>query len=267
MSNSKFFGLPGGEVAIAAASVDPATGYPPGTGLFRSVCILGKCSDLDNVLRDTWDGPTPLYVFPASPIRMQVVSSDAGDTAAGAGVRTIDVHYLDTDYIERVETLTMNGTTPVLTVATDILRVNKMHARTVGANGISSGTITLASVGGATQYSIIPTGRTFARQAIYTVPAGYAFDLEQWQISSGSTGAHFCQHTLVVTSEDGVVTTGFLPKDEQGTQNNGLAINYPFAFEPFPARADIKVGIISDGAAANVVALTAIFGRLRPVAV
>ena len=83
---------------------------------------------------------------------------------------------------------------------------------------------------------------------------------------SGSTGAHFCQHTLVATCDETEVHAGvFLPKDEQGTQNNGTVINYPFAFESFPARTDIKVGILSDGASANVVALTAFFGRLRPV--
>lgn len=262
MSNSKFFQLPGGDVAVSVVPVDPATGRAV-VESSRRVRIIGKCSDLDNVLRDTWDGPTPLYVFPSAPMQMQVVSSSANDTAAGAGVRSVEIQYLDGNYVEHSVTLELNGVTPVLTPASDMFRINKMQAAAVGANGISSGAITLSAIGGGTPYSIIPIGRTFARQAIYTVPEGYVFEIEQWQISSGSTGAHFCQHTLVATSDDGVLTTVFHPKDEQGTQNGGVVINYPFNFESIPARADVKVGIISDGVSANVIALTAILGKLR----
>lgn len=266
MSNSKSFPLPSGDVAVGIVPIDPATGYPLYSRLLRQVRVLGKCSDLDNALRDTWDGPTPLYVFPTAPMQMQIASTSVDDAAAGTGLRTVEIYYLDADYAEHVETITLNGTTPVLTVATNILRVNQMHAATVGSGTIAAGTVSLTAVGGAVTYSTIPVGRNYSRQAIYTVPAGYMFDLEQWQVSSGSTGAHFCQHTLVATCDEADVHAGvFLPKDEQGTQNGGMVVNYPFAFESFPARTDIKVAIISDGASANVVALTAFFGRLRPV--
>lgn len=266
MSNSKEFKLPGGSVAFGVVSIDPETGLPFGGGdSANRVKIIGRCSDVDNVLRDTWDGPTPLYVFPAAPMQMQIVSTAAGDTAAGAGVRTVRLYYLDANYVERQEVLTLNGVTPVLTTATNILRVNKMHAGSVGANGVASGAITLASVGGATTYSLMAAGRNFARQAIYTVPEGKILQIDQWQLSSGSTGEHFCQHTLVVSSDDGVLVPGlFLPKDEQGTQNGGLAINYPHIIERFPPRADVKVAAQSDGASANVIAMTAIFGTLYP---
>lgn len=266
--NNQFPHLPDGTNAMAVVVVDPTTGEPlEGTDFRNTVKILGRCSDVDNVLRDTWDGPTPLYVFPTAPMQMQLVSTSAADTVDGTGVQSIHLYYLSTGFVARELIVPLNGLTPVLTAATDILRVNKMHARSIGSGGISAGTITLSSVGGATTYSILPTGRTFSRQAIYTVPAGKFLRIEQWQISSGSTGSHFCQHTLVATSDDGIVNPAvFLPKDEHGTQNGGEAINYPFSIEDFPAGTDIKVGVISDNAAANVIAQTAIFGRLFPAA-
>lgn len=260
MSNSRFFKLPDGQVAAAVVPlVSPDT-----SGQVR---IIGRCSDLDNVIRDTWDGPTPIYVFPAAPMQMQVVSASANDAAAGTGIRSVLITYLDADYDVHQETVTLNGTTPVNTVATNILRVNGVRAVSVGSGGMAAGNISLQAVGGATTYSIIPAGRNLARQAIYTVPDGYKFQLEQWQVSSGTTtGSHFTTHTLVASCEDGALTNGlFLPKDEQGTQNGGIAVNYPFVSEYFPARTDIKVGIVADSANANAIALTVIYGQLIPV--
>ena len=148
MSNSKDFKLPGGNVAFASVHVDPETGFPFGGGdSTRRVKIIGRCSDVDNVLHDTWDGPTPLYVFPAAPMQMQIVSTSADDTAAGTGVQTIRLYYLDENYEEQQEILTLDGVTPVLTIATNILRVNKMHAGSIGSGGVAAGAISLTDVG------------------------------------------------------------------------------------------------------------------------
>lgn len=266
MSNSKCFQPPDGTVAFAAVRVDPKTGLPlPNADINSFVKIVGRCSALQNVLREVWDGPTDRYVPPAAPIQMQVVSSSANDTAAGTGARSVRIYYLDTNYVAHDETVILNGTTPVLTAATNILRVNKMHVKTVGSSGVSAGNISLQAVGGAVTYSYMIAGRNLARQAIYTVPDGFRLRLEQWQLSSGSTGNHFCQHTLAATSDDGELSTVLLPKDEQGSQNGGLVIGYEFVIEDLPPRADVRVVAIADQANANVIALTAIFGRLYPV--
>lgn len=264
--NSKFFQLPDGTVAVSIVPVDPQTGAPlASTDPAACVHVLGRTSSLDNVLRDTWDGPTDRYVFPASPIRMQVTGG-AQDTANGTGIRIMEIDYLDANYVQQIESITLNGATPVLTTATDILRVNKLHAHSVGSGGGASATINLTSVGGGVTYSQIPAGLNVSRQAIYTVPEGYFLRIEQWQVSSGSSGAHFCIHTLVASSDMGVLHPGiFLAKDEQGTQDGGEVINYPFAFEDLPPRCDIRVTAISDNPNANVIALTGVFGRLYPM--
>ncbi len=69
--------------------------------------------------------------------QMSVVSEDAGDTSAGTGVRTLRIHYLDASWDEQTEDVTMNGTTAVDTVATDIRFVNDMYSLTVGSNWVA----------------------------------------------------------------------------------------------------------------------------------
>ena len=265
MANNRVFRLPGGDTAFGVVRIDPVTGLPlPNADSASFVKIMGRCSNLANVLREVWDGPTDRYGPPAAPQQMRIVSSSANDASAGTGVRIVRLYYLDANYVAREEYITLNGTTPVLTVATNILRVNKMHASGVGSLGVASGNISLTSTDGVTTYSYLTAGRNFARQAVYTVPEGYKLRIEQWQVSSGSTGNHFCQHTLLATSDDGIASPVLLPKDEQGSQNGGMVMEYDFVIEDLPSRADVRVTAIADQSNAGVIALTTLFGRLYP---
>lgn len=228
--------------------------YPSKTRGF----VFGRAPDVDNVRVDLWEGPTTTYVFPTSAVQMAVVSSSANDAAAGTGMRQVMIHYLDNAYAVQTETVTLNGTTPVNTVATNILRINGIHAVAVGAGGTSAGNISITN-GGVT-YGYISAGSNTARQAVYTVPAGKTGYISHWQASSGSTGAHFCQIILQATTHDGVLWPGvFLLQDEQGTQNGGISVTFPTPI-PIPAQTDVKISAISDGGTANVIALGAIMG-------
>src|SRR5659263_687910 len=60
------------------------------------------------------------YKFPGNPMRMQIVSSSSNDGSSGPGARQVDIHYLDNNYAEQTELITLNGTTPVNTIATNI---------------------------------------------------------------------------------------------------------------------------------------------------
>jgi hypothetical protein len=88
-------------------------------------------------------------------------SSSANDTAAGTGCRTIAVHYLDqTGAGPFIEIVTLNGTTPVNTVGTNICFIDVVLAITVGSTGSNVGTITMftATAGGGTAIcTIAPT--------------------------------------------------------------------------------------------------------------
>lgn len=227
---------------------------------------FGRAPDVDNVRVDLWEGslsaygPSTTYVFPTVAQQMTIISTSANDTLAGTGIQKVMIHYLDANYAVQTETVNMNGLAAVNTVATNILRINSVHAVQVGTGGAAAGNIALTNTAQTITYAFINTGGNTARQAVYTVPAGVTGYISHWQASSGSSGAHFCQTTLRATTHDGVLWPGvFLVHDETGTQNSGTVMNFPIPIT-IPAMTDVKLSAISDGGAANVIALGAIMG-------
>lgn len=236
---------------------NPVFGYPN-----RSLgYVFGRNTNVDNVVVDLWEGPTGSYVFPTVAQQMRFVSTSANDTIAGTGIQKIHIHYLDANYLPKIEIVEMNGLTPVNTVATDILRINAMHAYQVGSGGFAAGDISLTNLAASVTYAKLTAGWNWARQSIYTVPAGFNGYITHWQASSGSaSGNHFTQITLRATCHMGVLLPGvFLIVDEIGSLNGGDAINYDIPIR-IPAKTDVKISAISDGASANVSALGAIMG-------
>lgn len=222
--------------------------------------VFGRAPIVNNTRVDLWEGPTATYVFPTVAQRMQVVSTSASDAAAGTGMQKVHIHYLDAAYNVQSEQVTLNGLTPVQTVATNVLRINGFHAIQLGTGGAAAGVVSLQAVGGATTYAVISAGFDSCRQAVYTVPAGVTGYISHWQASSGSSGNHFCQLSLRATSHDGVLWPGvFLVQDEQGSQNGGDHFTLPIPI-PIPATTDVKITAVSDNPAANVIALGSIMG-------
>lgn len=116
--------------------------------------------------------PNGAYAFPpAAGVQLSIASASPNDTAAGTGVRTIEVHYLDANLVPQVEAITLNGTTPVLSVATDVRFVDCMHRVTSGTGITAAGTIS-ASVG-AQVYAEISTGKVRCSSSVTMVPAGH----------------------------------------------------------------------------------------------
>jgi len=237
-----------------------------GSSLRRPVHVHGYSSNVDNVIRDLWEGDTNMYVLPATPMQMRVVSTSANDTAAGTGIQTIDIHYLDDLYTEQTEVVTLNGVTPVATVATNILRVNFFHAITAGTNSVAVGTISLTNAAGTVTYARIQTGLTTARQGVYTVPDGYNMFLASWGGSSGSAiGVHFTRIILAMNQFELTQTDSvFLLQQEVGTLNNGLNVPLGSPVKVLP-RTTIKLAAISDAGNADVIALGNVSGYLEQI--
>ena len=223
---------------------------------------------VQNARLDVWPlcNTIPTYIFPAAAARMWIVSDSANDTAAGTGVRTLMIHYLDSTYTAKEETITLNGTTAVQTVGS-ILRVNELHSVTVGSGGVAAGNITLQDTAAAptNKYSYIVAGYNKSEQAVYTVPTGKTGYISFATLSSGSTsGTHYTRFFLRTTSdEDGTLYPGvFNIQAVAGSLNSNEAMNLLPPIK-IPATADVKISVISDAANANVTADVFLMGWIE----
>lgn len=103
-----------------------------------------------------------------------IKSASASDTAAGTGARQVLLTYLTAAFVLKTETITLNGTTAVATVNTDIAYVESMVVTSVGSNGGNVGAITLFTnnAGGGTAWASIAASDNQTFYAHHYVPAG-----------------------------------------------------------------------------------------------
>jgi hypothetical protein len=134
------------------------------------------------------------YVFPDAPQHMHVVSSSveddpavAGTGAAGTGAYTVTLYYLDSMWLEKSETITLNGQTAVETVSQDIYRVQNMRVNTTGTGLKPAGGISVKNHGETITYGFIAAGNTRQRQFVWTVPFGKTLYITQANV--------YCVHT------------------------------------------------------------------------
>ncbi len=122
---------------------------------------------------DIWGGdglytghPTPC---PAEPL--ELFSSSADDTLAGTGAQTVEVQFLDDDYVRVIEVIEMNGLTSVSSVS-DACRFGESSILTVGTEGTNVGIITFrGETTEATVFGIMPIALGQTQFGGFTVPA------------------------------------------------------------------------------------------------
>lgn len=149
----------------------------------ESVFLFGYSASITNAaFIPAWEN-TAAYTYPASAVAMSVVSTSASDTAV-----QILVVGLDAKYNRITETVTLNGTTPVVTVGL-FLRVNQLDVLPDSVNPV--GVIT-AKNGGVTYGQIaVDTGQS--NMSVYTVPAGhtlYGVHVGSWSSTSVTSGVY-----------------------------------------------------------------------------
>ena len=132
---------------------------------------LRKCGKRDNIGTNYVTLSPIAIVSPSAEQQMEIVSSSANDTDGGSGAQKVTIEYLDSNFDEHSEEITMNGTTAVTTKATNIYRINRMY---VSAGATADGNITLRDVGGGgNDRYYIEAGDSEDKIAYYTIPKNY----------------------------------------------------------------------------------------------
>lgn len=104
------------------------------------------------------------YNEQTSDAQRSISSASAADTAAGTGARTVRIRYYTSAFAGPFyETVSLNGVTPVNTVATNICFIDELVVLTAGTSGRNAGVITLfaGTGGGGGTIGILGTANLF----------------------------------------------------------------------------------------------------------
>lgn len=201
-------------------AADIARGNVPGT---RPFAAFGERttsgSTTNNIL---WATGMPNTLTVPNAVQMSFVST-------GTDTRRFRMVYLDGDLNEREETVTLNGTTPVLTAAADIRFINNLYSLD-GAR--ADRTVTVTS--GGTQFARVNPNEVQFNKAVYRTPKGRRLMLTSLYAGSASSSS---DARVVVKFE-----TSFFNGDsfaEQGILHpvGGIALQdnaTTLSFDPFP---------------------------------
>lgn len=147
----------------------PITANPAGAVAGLAVGEIVTSAVTNVALRKT------VYTEPTVNAQRSISSANASDAAAGTGARTIRITYLTATFTGPfTEDITLNGVTPVATVATNICYIESIKVLTAGSVGTSVGVISLFvnSVGGGGTIGSIAAGDTDTMWAHHYVPTG-----------------------------------------------------------------------------------------------
>lgn len=194
-----------------------------------------------------WDGSN-LYPWPTAAETLDVVSSDANDTSAGTGARTVEIEGLDSNWDVQTETVTMNGTTDV-TTTNSFLRVYRARVVTAGSSGANEGTITFTNTTSSNviaQISVDTSGLGQTLMACYTVPAGKTAYLINFDFSSAKDNEH--RFRLMV--RDNTVTDAAWNVKEFASARGGFNDFRKWAIQKYTEKSDLDFQAIASAASA-----------------
>lgn len=166
-----------------------------------NVNIFGYQSAVGTTQQAVWEN-VAAYVFPTVAQVMNLVSSNAADTAS------IQINGLDANRNQISEVLVLNGTTVVPTV-NSYFRINSIQVAAGSATN-PAGVVTLKNTNGTPNtitYAQINVGVGQSQMSVYSVPNGYTFYLTRIDAFSSFNGnnANYINYRNVNTLPNGVV--------------------------------------------------------------
>ena len=159
----------GGGAAMSNYLIEVGLGNVPGT---FATTVSSRNPAVGSVsVEDVWD-PGGVLIYPTAGEQWEIVSASVNDTSAGTGARSVTILYLDDQYVKQFEVVTLNGTTPVTTTATDMFRLRRVLTTTAGSLAENDGELTIRVAGGGNTRGAVLAGNNTTMAVHYTVPAG-----------------------------------------------------------------------------------------------
>lgn len=154
-----------------------AAGRNPGMSWVE---FVARNPDVDTAtVPETMSPVGGLLTFRTAAAVVEVVSSSTDDDSAGTGARTIRIDGLDANWDMISEIVTLDGTTPVVTVG-EFIRINAVEVTTAGTGRTNAGNITLRDASAGATRSYIAVGRGRAEVGMVSVPRGHMMLGDGW---------------------------------------------------------------------------------------
>lgn len=216
-------------------------GGVPGASIFSSYGELTTSGAVTDHMIWPLAGTGDLAVPAEAGVQLTISSSTTNDAAAGTGIQTLKIHYLDGNLNEQSEIIAMNGTTGVTTAATDIRYVNCMHIVTVGSDKAADGNISAVHSG--TTYGYIASGKRRCSNSFCRIPAGKRLLISG--LYAGSSSGSAAAKSIVRLVTTGISVHDYT-EDAITIPHAGIALQdstETMVFEmPFPVPAGAVVG-------------------------
>lgn len=181
----------------------------------RSAQIEGERLAIPVGTYDVWDGVEAIIPIPDSTGQpLAIKSTSINDTLLGSGAREIAIEYIDVEGYAQTELISLNGTSEVITGATNIIFVNDIFVTKNGdaANNnksVAAGDISVYKIGTPTLvYDLIKAGGNKSLSTLRKIPKGTRYRITGVVVSGNSKGVYVKLRTT--ESDSGVRTEGFI---------------------------------------------------------
>ena len=155
------------------------------------------------------DGSTLGLVDMAGDEPLEIVSTSANDAAAGSGIRTVRITYVDANgNLAEKQALGLNGVTPIAAGFT-AKAILFMETETAGSGSLAAGAVTLRKVSGAVPVEQIAVGGNKSMSGRFMVPKGYEAYISGYAIHAIRQNMD-CRMRATVFSKDRTLDVGGL---------------------------------------------------------
>lgn len=137
-------------------------------------------------------------------VQLTLVSTSDQDKPGGTGMHTVVIHYLDENLDLAYELVTLNGLTPVTTIATDVRWVQSIHGATFGTGRRAVGQIDVIHDTSVVALRILANARS-SRSSLIRVPRNKRLMIAQFLAGAASgTSAARVVVELIISQVEGL---------------------------------------------------------------
>ena len=207
--------------------------------------MFGYNDDIDSGPEDVWSAGGD---YTGQPVggdaeEIEVFSSDAADTSAGTGARTVRIRGLDANWMYQEADVTLSGVTPVATTGITWRRCWDCEVLTGGSSGENEGTLTGRHVTTtANVFFVMSIGRNRTNVGAFTVPADSTAYMVRNKFhmvrANGSAGS--CQYSVRQRTPGGVFVAH---RYESASSSQPDDYEFIGSSPALPAMTDVKVRV------------------------